>query len=138
MLFTEARQIFVNNDGMVYVNSGKGELAVVSADLATKNTWTSSNAHGSSTGPVSGGVSVATIDSKRYAFITTSDGYIYTLDVTDPLNITLVDAYTDGYKFNDIWIENSKVYVTSHDGFVILSVAIPLAGTCEGSFSPVL
>ena len=33
MLFAEARQIFVNNDGMVYVNSGKGELAVVSADL---------------------------------------------------------------------------------------------------------
>ncbi len=123
----QARRIFVYSDGTVYVSSETGNLAIVSADLTTQTIWTNPDKHGGSTSPVAGGVFVRSINGTRYAFITISDGYLYMLNVDNPGSISIENRFTDGYKFNDLWVADSRIYLTSHDGFLILKFDTNLA-----------
>lgn len=132
----EARKLFISKDGLVYVNSNFGELAIVETTNVTftmniKDKWSSSEDHGSgSRGPAAGGVFVTEIDSKIYALITAADGngdgYLYWLDVTDPTNIIHVDTLHDDvedYGFNHIWLNDTKIYLAAHDGFSFMSMS---------------
>ncbi len=136
---SEARKIFAGKDELIYVNSNFGELAVVKIDkdnlkLNKVGSWSSSDNHGSGQqAPAAGGVFVQEIkdgDSKKlYALITAangnSDGYLYWLDVTDPSSIKQVDALHDSeesYGFNDIWVNDTKIYLAAHDGFCFMGM----------------
>jgi hypothetical protein len=136
---SEARKIFAGKKELVYVNSNFGELAVVKVDknnlkLHQAGSWKSSEAHGKGQqSPAAGGVFVKEIkdgkEKKTYAIITAadgnSDGYLYWLDVTDPENITKVDSLHDtqeSYGFNDIWINDTRIYLASHDGFAFMAM----------------
>ena len=124
---------------MIYVNSNYGELAVVKVDkenltLNKKGLWKSSDNHGNGgKAPASGGVFVTEIkngdEKKMYALITAADdnedGYLYWLDVTDPTNITKVDSLHDtdeNYGFNDIWLNDTKIYLAAHNGFCFMGM----------------
>ncbi len=148
----EGRKLFVDSKGntdTIYVNSLRGELAIVTATDGEKMTkvgsWSSITDHGDDHGqgsrwPASGGVFVTDFQqksgNKKFALITAADGNgkgaLYWLDVTDPSAITLVDDFCDSgkdgcegnadYGFNNIWINGYEVYMGAHDGYVILGL----------------
>ncbi len=137
MLFSgkEARKLFVSKEGLVYVNSNHGELSIVEIDtkkssMSIKDTWSSRENHGrGSAKPTAGGVFVTEVDKKLFALITAADGnddgYLYWLDVTNPTNITHVDTLHDSkedYGFNNIWLNDTKIYLAAHDGFTFMGM----------------
>lgn len=135
----EARKLFVGKKDMVYVNSNFGELAVIKTNkermsLKLVGLWQSGDDHGGGQqSPAAGGVFVKEIKDgetkKTYALITAadgnSDGYLYWLDVTDPTQIKLVDTLHDteeNYGFNDIWLNDTRIYLAAHDGFCFMGL----------------
>ena len=135
----EARKIFAGKKELVYINSNFGELAVIKVDknklkLHKIGAWKSSEGHGKGQqSPAAGGVFVKEIkdgeNKKTYALITAadgnSDGYLYWLDVTDPENIQKVDTLHDteeNYGFNDIWVNDTRIYLASHNGFAFMAL----------------
>ncbi len=137
--YSEARKLFVGKRDLVYVNSNYGELTIVklnksSITLQKVGAWQSNDEHGSGQqSPAAGGVFVKEIKDgdlkKTYALITAangnSDGYLYWLDVTDPEHIKLVDTLHDteeSYGFNDIWLNDTRIYLAAHDGFCFMGL----------------
>ena len=136
---SEARKLFVGKKDLIYVNSNYGELTIVklnksSMTLQKVGTWQSSDDHGNGQqSPAAGGVFVKEIkdgnSKKIYALITAangnSDGYLYWLDVTDPGNIKHIDTLHDtekNYGFNDIWLNDTRIYLAAHNGFCFMGL----------------
>ena len=136
---SEARKLFVGKKDLIYVNSNYGELTIVKLNksnmtLQKVGTWQSSDDHGNGQqSPAAGGVFVKEIkdgnSKKTYALITAadgnSDGYLYWLDVTDPGNIKHIDTLHDteeNYGFNDIWLNDTLIYLAAHNGFCFMGL----------------
>lgn len=66
---------------------------------------------------------------KLHALITAADanddGYLYWLDVTNPTNIVQLAKLRDtdeDYGFNNIWLNDTKIYLAAHDGFTFMGM----------------